>query len=96
MGKEFIVEEGYQGYVFTGYATGNFEPQDGGEKKPYYNMYVLSPVSTFQSENYQGFGYKAEKKRCVSADVWRDLDIGSKVRLFFDDKQRVVMAAIDQ
>lgn len=96
MSKEFIVEGGYQGYVFTGYAMGNFEPQDGGEKKPYYNMYVLSPVSDYQSDDYQGFGFKAEKKRCVSADVWKDLDVGSKVRLFFDDKQRVVMAAIDQ
>lgn len=99
MGKEFIVEEGYEGYVFVGWAAGQFEADaanGGKEMKPYANMYVLSPVSTYQSDDYQAFGYKAEKKKCVSPAVWNDLEIGCKVRLFFDDKQRVVMAAIDQ
>lgn len=82
MGKEFIVDGEYQGYVFVGYALGNFEA-DGGEKRPYYNMYVISPVSSYQSEDYQAFGFKAEKKKCVSPEVWKDLKPGNRVKLFF-------------
>lgn len=95
MGMEFIVDSGYQGYIFVGSAQGNFQGEDG-EKRAYYNMYVISPVSSYQSEDYQAFGYKAEKKSCVSSEVWKDLDPGSRVKLFFDDKRRVVMAALDE
>lgn len=94
MGSDFIIEAGRDGYVFVGWATGTFET-DKGEEMPYYNMYVLSPVSSFQSENYQAFGWKAEKKKCISADVWKDLEPGSRVKLFFDDRKRVVMAVLD-
>ena len=93
--SEFIVDGKYQGYVYVGHAQGNFETKDG-EKKPYYNIYVISPVSTYESEDYQARGYKAEKLKCISPDVWKDLDPGTCVRLFFDNKDRVVMAAIDQ
>ena len=95
MGEEFSVSTGYQGYVFVGWAAGRFE-NDKGEKTPYANMFVLSPVSTYESEDYKAFGMKAEKKKCLSPDVWKDLEIGSRVKLFFDDKQRVVMATVDE
>lgn len=94
MSKEFIVDGNYTGYVYVGHAVGNFD-NDKGEKQPYYNMYVISPVSSFTSEDYSAVGFKAEKKKCVSADVFANLTIGDKVKLFFDDKQRVIMAAID-
>ena len=68
MGEEFIVETGYDGHVFLGWAKGQFETEDG-EKRPYFNMYVMSPVSTYQSEDYEASGFKAEKKKCLSADV---------------------------
>lgn len=94
MGK-FEVDSGYQGYVFVGWMMGQFDTDDG-EKKPYSSMYVLSPVSDFQSEDYQASGMKAEKKKCVSPDVWKDLTPGDRVRLFFDDKKRVIMTALDE
>lgn len=92
---KFEVDSAYQGYVFVGWAAGQFE-SDRGEKMPYYNMYVLSPVSSYESDDYQASGMKAEKKKCISADVWRDLDPGCRVKLFFDDKKRVVMVALDE
>lgn len=95
MGTEFIVSSEYSGYVFLGWASGRFENQKG-EKTPYHNIYVLSPVSSYESEDYQAFGFKAEKKKCVSQSVWKDLEPGNRVRLFFDDKGRVVMAALDE
>lgn len=97
---DFIVSGNYQGYVYVGNAQGNFETNrvemiDGKSvpvKQPYYNMYVISPVSSYQSEDYVGFGLKAEKLKCVSADVWAGLEIGEQVQLFFDDKKRVQLA----
>lgn len=98
MSNEFIVTCGYEGYVFVGCAEGRFDAEtpNGMEKRDYFNMYVISPVSSYESEDYKASGMKAEKKKCISADVWKDLQPGDRVKLFFDDKKRVVMAALDQ
>ena len=63
MGEGFVVESSYPGYVFLGWAAGKFETERK-EKRPYYNMFVLSPVSDYSSEDYEASGYKAEKKKC--------------------------------
>ena len=93
--KEFQVSTAYSGYVFLGWAQGRFEPEQG-RKMPYYNMFVLSLVSSFQSEDYKAYGLKAEKKKCLSEKVWEGLEPGDKVRLFFDDKGRIIEAALDE
>ena len=95
MGEEFLVSTGYPGYVFVGWAEGQFKTEDG-RMMPYANMFVLTPVSTYESEDYKAFGMKADKKKCLSPEVWKGLEIGNRVKLFFDDKQRVVMAALDE
>lgn len=92
---EFIVDTGYPGYVFLGWAKGQFETQTG-EKRSYYNMYVMSPVSSYQSEDYSASGFKADKKKCLNEEVWSSFNPGDRVKLFFDDKQRVVAAALDE
>ena len=93
--KEFQVSTAYSGYVYLGWAQGRFEPEQG-RKMPYYNMFVLSPVSSFQSEDYKAYGLKAEKKKCLSEKVWEGLEPGDKVRLFFDDNGRIIEAALDE
>lgn len=95
--KEIKIDPAYQGYVFLGWAAGLVEAktQTGTEKRPYYNMYVFSPVSDFRSDEYVASGFKAEKKKCISPDVWKGLEPGDKVKLFFDDKQKVIQAALD-
>lgn len=95
---DFIVSGNYTGYVFVGAAQGRFDADTstGTEKRDYFLMYVISPVSTYESEDYSAKGFKAEKKKCISPDVWQGLNPGDHVRLFFDDKQRVVMAALEQ
>lgn len=89
-----IVDVSYAGYTFVGWAMGRFDAETatGMEKRPYFNMYVLTPVSSFTSEDYTAAGLKAEKLKCIGADVWQNLTPGDKVRLFFDDKKRVVLA----
>ena len=93
--KEFQVSTADSWNVLLGWAQGWFEPEQG-RKMPYYNMFVLSPVSSFQSEDYKAYGLKAEKKKCLSEKVWEGLEPGDKVRLFFDDKGRIIEAALDE
>ena len=95
MGGEFIVDTGYQGYVYLGCAQGRFQAR-GGQMQPYFNMYVFSPVSSYQSEDYQASGFKAEKKKCIDSSVWEGFQPGDKVKLFFDDKARVIPAGLDE
>jgi len=95
MSKNLELDTEYQGYVFLGWASGRFEPTPG-EKRAYYNMFVFSPVSTYESEDYKASGFKAEKKKCISPDVWNGLKPGDKVKLFFDDKGRIIEAALDE
>lgn len=80
-------------FIFVGWARGQFDLDDGS-KQAYYNMYVISPVSTFSSEDYEASGYKAEKLKCVSPAVWDGLTPGDHVQLFFDSRKRVAMVAL--
>lgn len=96
---DFVISGSYQGYTFVGCALGRFEAkaEEGRtEMKDYFSMYVVSPVSSYKSEDYSAFGFKSEKMRCIGPDVWKDLKPGDRVRLFFDDKKRVVMTALDE
>lgn len=98
--SKFQVDTEFVGYTYVGHASGKFDTgrmivgngQNVSEKQPYANIYVLQPVSSFQSEDYQGFGLKAQKLKCISPDVWANLELGEQVQLFFDDKKRVQMA----
>lgn len=92
---DFVIGGNYRGYVFMGCALGRFDTESG-EKRDYFNMYVISPVSDYKSEDYSAFGFKAEKRSCISAEVWKGLRPGDRVKLFFDDKKRVVLAALDE
>lgn len=90
----FKIDYEYQGYVFLGGAQGTFEARNGS-RVPFYNMFVLSPASTFTSEDYRAFGFKAEKKKCLNGEIMNGFNPGDKVKLFFDDKGRVQAAALD-
>lgn len=95
--KQFEFKKGE--WVVTGWAEGQMETEredDRGNKvtvmQPYYQLFVLSPCSSFKSENYGASGLKAEKRRCASNAVWKDLHPMDVVNLYFDEKKRVVMA----
>lgn len=98
--SKFQIDTEYKGYVYVGNAKGNFDTgrseivngQSVPVKTAYANMYVLCPTSDYVSDDYAGFGLKAEKFKCTSPDVWANLQIGEQVQLFFDDKKRVQMA----
>lgn len=82
-------------YIFVGHAEGQFEVQDGpnkGKKQAYCHMFALTPVSDFASEDYHAEGFKAEKLRCASPAVWKDLTPGELCNLYFDNRSVVVLA----
>lgn len=87
-------------WVVTGWAEGQMEIEredDKGQKvivmQPYYQLFVISPVSSYKSDNYSANGMKAEKLRCVSNAVWKGLKPLEVVNLYFDEKKRVSLAA---
>ena len=78
-------------YIFVGSAEGRFE-NEKHEMQNYANIYVISPVSTYESEDYHAKGFKAEKLKCISPDVWKDLTPGELCQLYFTDKKAVALA----
>ena len=78
-------------YIFVGCAEGQFETENH-EKRAYANMFVLSPVSTYASDDYRAKGFKAEKLKCLNAGVWQDLTPGELCTLYCDDKKTVMLA----
>ncbi len=95
--QQFEFKEGE--FVVTGWAEGQMEVEredDRGNKvtvmQPYFQLFVLSPCSSFKSENYGASGLKAEKRKCSTNAVWANLHPMEVVNLYFDEKKRVVMA----
>lgn len=96
MGDCVYIDPSYKGYTFLGSAVGLFKT-DRGDMRNYCNLYVCSPVSDFTSEFYKGSGFKAEKKSCLSSSVLGEgFKPGDKVKLFFDDRGRVQLIALDE
>ncbi len=92
---DFIISGSFGGYTYLGEAHGRFRTQQG-ELREFVNLYVASPVSDFKSEDFDASGWKAEKKSCVSLDVLKDgFKPGDQIRLFFDDKNRVVLVTLE-
>lgn len=96
--KQYTFKDGEWNVV--GWAEGKMETDredDKGQKvvvmQPYYQLFVLSPVSSYKSDNYNANGLKAEKLRCVSNAVWKDIRPFEVVKLYFDEKKRVSLAA---
>lgn len=80
------------GYIYVGNAYGQFKTERGA-MMPFFNMYVLSPASDFQSDDFHAAGLKCEKFKCVSEQVWEHITFGDHVRIFFDAKGRAIGAA---
>lgn len=77
-------------YQVTGFSHGRFDGQDG-RKVNYANLFVISPLTGEENDDYHYAGYKAEKFRCASADILKDVKPHAKVNLYFDKNARVVM-----
>ena len=79
-----------ESFVFVGSASGSFDTDDG-RKQEYCNMYVISTLGEARA-NYFPSGFKAEKLKCADPSVYKELQIGDEVELFFDSRQRVSYA----
>ena len=79
-------------YIFVGCAEGQFETEKH-EERPYANMYVISPVSTYTSDDYRAKGFKAEKLKCLNAAVRLVRAPGELCTLYFDGNGSVMLAA---
>ena len=74
--------------IFGGYNYGRFE-NDEGEMQDYCNAFVLENFSGAESKDYHFAGQKAVKYGCVSPDVFKEVEVGSKVKVFFNGKRKI-------
>lgn len=79
--------------TFLGAAKGKFKTE-AGELRDYYSLFCFSPVSQQSSDTYSAFGYKAEKLRCVSPDIWEGFSPFDQVDLYYDRYGRVCRAVL--
>ena len=78
--------------VFVGYGYGRFK-NDRGEMQDYCNVFVLEDFTGDEGKDYHYGGRKAVKYRCQSAEVFKDIEIGSRVECYFDGKGRIILMA---
>lgn len=93
--SEYVFKD--QERIVVGWAEGLMETEQVDEsgrpvQRPYFHLFTLIPVSSFKSNSYQAVGLKAEKLRCVSSAVWKDLAPMEVCKLYFDDRGRVSLA----
>ena len=81
------------GYIYVGNAYGSFTTERG-QQMPFFNMYVLSPASDYQSPDFHAAGMKCEKFKCVSEQVWEHINVGDYVQVVFDAKGKAIGAAL--
>ena len=74
--------------IFVGYGYGRFE-NDKGEMQDYCNAFVLEDFAGSENSDYHFGGQKAVKYRCVNPEVFKGIEIGSKVQCYFDSKKRI-------
>lgn len=82
--------------TFVGYGYGKFQ-NERGEMQPYCNVFVLENFNGTENADYHFSGQKAAKYKCVSPDVWKDIKVGTRVRCFFDSRNRIsYMVPVDK
>lgn len=74
--------------IFVGYNYGRFE-NDEGDMQDYCNAFVLENFSGTENKDYHFAGQKAVKYGCVSPDVFKEIKVGSKVKVFFNGKRKI-------
>lgn len=76
-------------YTFCGYQYGSFTLENSGELVKYCNIYVISPMEGKEQKDRRFGGYKAEKLKCTSPDVFEGIKPQDKVKLVFNRYGRV-------
>lgn len=76
--------------TYVGYAYGTFVGDDG-QQREYANVYMLSPFVGDESDTRHYGGQMADKYRCVSPDVFADVQPNTRVMCYFDSRGRLAM-----
>lgn len=79
-----------QVYQVTGYQYGNFKANDGSNVK-YCNLFCISPITGEETVDFHFAGHKAYVFKCASSDVLKDVNVQDKVKLFFNQYQKVCL-----
>lgn len=77
-------------YTVVGMSYGSFVDKEDGRGVRYANIQVTSPFEEARpGRDFHAQGAKCESKKCVSPEVFADVEVGDTVQLFFNDKDKV-------
>ena len=74
--------------ILVGYGYGRFKTE-GGTMRDYCNVFMLQDFSGDQNDDYHYGGHKAMKYGCISADVFANIKIGTRVKVFFSSNGKI-------
>ena len=74
--------------IYVGYGYGRFKTE-AGTMRDYCNVFMLQDFSGEENNDYHFGGHKAMKYGCINPDVFKDIMIGSKVKVFFNGKKKI-------
>ena len=74
--------------IYVGYGYGRFKTE-AGTMRDYCNVFMLQDFSGEENNDYHFGGHKAMKYGCVCVDVFKDIKIGTRVKVFFGSNGKV-------
>ncbi|MEG1396927.1 MAG: hypothetical protein RSC82_08130 [Oscillospiraceae bacterium] len=77
-------------YTVVGKCHGSFTDQATGNVIVYANLFVTAPFKEGKdNNNYHYEGEKCFTMKCTAMDVLKDVEVGQKVQLFFNQYKKV-------
>lgn len=80
-------------YQVTGFQHGTFAGADG-HKVSYCNLFCIAPITGTETDDFHFEGHKAFTFKCASPDVLDGIKPKDHVQLYFNQRQRVVLATV--
>ncbi|MCI2056874.1 MAG: hypothetical protein LKJ86_06980 [Oscillibacter sp.] len=74
--------------TYVGFNFGRFE-NDDGKMQDYCNVFMLEDFNGTESNDYHFGGQKAVKYGCLSPDLFKDIQPGTRVQCYFNGKNKV-------
>lgn len=75
--------------IYVGNSYGRFTDRATNRIIDFCNISVLEPYKGEQSADYHFEGMKAVKYNCASPDLFKDIPVNSKIRIYFDSNKTV-------
>lgn len=80
-------------YTVTGKAFGSFKDEQTNKIIGYTQLFATTPFPSEQRDNFHGEGLKACQFKVADPDVLKDVKVGQRVLVFFNEYKKVSYVA---